>query len=411
MEKEKPRLVRLTAILTQLQAKRMMTARQLAGKHGVSIRTIYRDIRTLEQSGIPIVVEEGRAYRLLEGYQLPPVMFTEAEANALVTVELLLGKRLDSSLTEHYTTALTKIRSILRSGQKAKTELLMERLQIRSYDEDAVKRSHLMALQSAITDFQVVDLSYQSVRGVHSRRRVEPFALYRTQLHWIMIAYCRVRQDFRSFRLTGIQELRPTGQQFDPHSLTLADYLRQARENSRWTPATPLSVGGLNLRANQNHQIFCAMQTVSIESFYVVGIAVRTKKANGQAERDIPALWERFLREGVADRITDKLDPTVYAVYTDYEGDHTQDYTFLIGCRVVDLEGVPEGMTGRAIPGGNFCHYLAKGNLQAGVVQQVWETIWQSELSRSYRADFEVYGVKALQPTDAEVNVMVGVAD
>ncbi|MEO1413221.1 MAG: WYL domain-containing protein, partial [Bacteroidota bacterium] len=347
MEKEKPRLVRLTAILTQLQAKRMMTARQLAGKHGVSIRTIYRDIRTLEQSGIPIVVEEGRGYRLLEGYQLPPVMFTEAEANALVTVELLLGKRLDSSLTEHYTTALTKIRSILRSGQKAKTELLMERLQIRSYDEDAVKRSHLMALQSAITDFQVVDLSYQSVRGVHSRRRVEPFALYRTQLHWIMIAYCRVRQDFRSFRLTGIQELRPTGQQFDPHSLTLADYLRQARENSRWTPATPLSVGGLNLRANQNHQIFCAMQTVSIESFYVVGIAVRTKKANGQAERDIPALWERFLREGVADRITDKLDPTVYAVYTDYEGDHTQDYTFLIGCRVVDLEGVPEGMTGR----------------------------------------------------------------
>ena len=141
----------------------------------------------------------------------------------------------------------------------------MGRLQNRSYEEDADKRSHLMALKTAINDCQVVDLSYQSVRGVHSRRRVEPFALYRTQLHWIMIAYCRVRQDFRSFRLTGIQELRPTGQQFDPHSLTLADYLRQARENSRWTPATPLSVGGLNLRANQNHQIFCAMQPVSIE--------------------------------------------------------------------------------------------------------------------------------------------------
>ncbi|MEO1413529.1 MAG: DNA-binding transcriptional regulator, partial [Bacteroidota bacterium] len=71
----------------------------------------------------------------------------------------------------------------------------------------------------------------------------------------------------------------------------------------------------------------------------------------------------------------------------------------------------PEWHDPSSLPGGNFCHYLAKGNLQAGVVQQVWETIWQSELSRSYRADFEVYGVKALQPTDAEVNVMVGVAD
>ncbi|MEL7062687.1 MAG: HTH domain-containing protein, partial [Bacteroidota bacterium] len=80
---EKPRLSRLTAILTQLQSKRLVTAKALAERHNVSIRTIYRDIRTLEQSGIPIVTEEGKGYSIMEGYHLPPVVFTEDEANAL----------------------------------------------------------------------------------------------------------------------------------------------------------------------------------------------------------------------------------------------------------------------------------------------------------------------------------------
>ena len=79
-----------------------MTATELADKHQVSIRTIYRDIRTLQQSGVPIVTEEGRGYTMMEGFRLPPVMFTTEEAHALVTAEQLIRKNKDRSLTDHY---------------------------------------------------------------------------------------------------------------------------------------------------------------------------------------------------------------------------------------------------------------------------------------------------------------------
>lgn len=132
MEKEKPRLAKLTAILTQLQSKRIVTARNIAEKHNVSIRTVYRDIRTLEKSGIPIVTEEGKGYTIMEGYKLPPVMFTEEEANALIMSEHLILKNKDKSLSDQYQNTITKIKSILRLSQKEKNELLDQRIQVRN---------------------------------------------------------------------------------------------------------------------------------------------------------------------------------------------------------------------------------------------------------------------------------------
>lgn len=110
-ENEKPRLSRLTAILTQLQSKRIITARQLAKKHDVSVRTIYRDIHTLEKSGIPILTEEGKGYSSMEGYHLSPIFFTEEEANALITLEQLAIKNKDLSLVKNTTSAIEKIKA------------------------------------------------------------------------------------------------------------------------------------------------------------------------------------------------------------------------------------------------------------------------------------------------------------
>jgi len=103
---EKPRISRLTAILTQLQSKKIITAKYLADKYNVSVRTIYRDIRTLENSGIPVVTEEGKGYSLMDGYQLPPIMFTEDEANALITAEQIILKNKDLSFVENYSNAI-----------------------------------------------------------------------------------------------------------------------------------------------------------------------------------------------------------------------------------------------------------------------------------------------------------------
>lgn len=129
---EKPRISRLSAIITQLQSKRVVTAKEIAKKHNVSVRTIYRDIRTLEKSGIPIVTEEGKGYSIMDGYKIPPVMFTQEEANALITAEQLIKKNKDQSLTEHYESAITKIKSVLKYNQKEETELLTDRLQVRN---------------------------------------------------------------------------------------------------------------------------------------------------------------------------------------------------------------------------------------------------------------------------------------
>lgn len=127
-EKEKPRLARLTAIITQLQSKRLITASYLAEKHNVSIRTIYRDIRTLEKSGVPVVTEEGKGYSITEGYHLPPVLFTEDEANALITIERLALNHKDQSLSDNVSSAVEKIKSILRYSQKGNADLLSDRV-------------------------------------------------------------------------------------------------------------------------------------------------------------------------------------------------------------------------------------------------------------------------------------------
>src|SRR5580698_372269 len=96
------RISRLVAILTELQTRRILTSTFLAEKFGVSVRTIYRDVKALEQAGVPILTEDGKGYSLMEGYRIPPVMFTENEANALITVEQLVLKNRDSSLIKEY---------------------------------------------------------------------------------------------------------------------------------------------------------------------------------------------------------------------------------------------------------------------------------------------------------------------
>lgn len=111
------RLSRLTAILTQLQTKRLLTATNLADKFNVSVRTIYRDIRALEQAGVPIITEDGKGYSLMEGYKVPPVMFTESQANALILAEQLVLKNKDTSFIKDYTEAIDKIKAVLKQTE------------------------------------------------------------------------------------------------------------------------------------------------------------------------------------------------------------------------------------------------------------------------------------------------------
>ena len=224
MSEDKPRLVRLTAIVTQLQSKKIVTARDIAEKHNISIRTVYRDIRTLERSGIPIVTEEGRGYSIVEGYKIPPVMFTEQEANALITAEQIILKNKDKSLADQYANAIEKIRSVLKYAQKDKAELLTERMEVRHNPHKEQTSHDLILIQSAITNYQVLKMEYLSLSDQKSERLIEPFAIIHTQENWVLIAFCQLRNDFRAFRLDRIKRIVHTNKMFKPHKITLQQY-------------------------------------------------------------------------------------------------------------------------------------------------------------------------------------------
>ncbi len=229
---EKPRISRLTSIITQLQSQKITTARFLAEKHQVSIRTIYRDIRTLEQSGIPIFVEEGKGYSIMEGYKLPPVMFTEDEANALITAEQLILQDKDTSFVRNYQEAILKIKATLQSSQKEKTDLLADRMYFNTNFNENNSSSYLMQLQAAITNFKVLEIQYTSLKQQTSTRSIEPFALYNTQGKWLLIAFCLLRTEFRMFRIDCIQKITATNESFESHNMTLEEFYK--KESKKW---------------------------------------------------------------------------------------------------------------------------------------------------------------------------------
>lgn len=232
-EKEKPRLSRLTAILTQLQSKRIVTAKQLAEKHGVSVRTIYRDIRTLEKSGIPIVTEEGKGYSIMEGYHLPPVLFTEEEANALITIEQLAIKNKDLSLVKNTTSAIEKIKAILRYSQKGNADLLADRIYFSGNNNEEKTSNNLMQIQSAITQYKVLTMDYLSSENKLTSRNIEPFAIYSIHGDFLLIAFCRLRNDFRHFRIDFIKNLVTENELFSPHNMTIKEYFEKYVKNQK----------------------------------------------------------------------------------------------------------------------------------------------------------------------------------
>lgn len=151
------------------------------------------------------------------------------------------------------------------------------------------------------------------------------------------------------------------------------------------------------------------MQKLTVNPFMVIGIAVRTTNENQQAAQDIPKLWQKFMSQGVLDKIPNKITSEILSIYTNYESDYTKPYDTILGCKVDSLDSIPEGMVGYTFEGGEYMQFIAKGNLNEGVVYNTWLDIWQQDLKRSYTVDFEVYGEKSSNPKYAEVPIFIAV--
>lgn len=151
------------------------------------------------------------------------------------------------------------------------------------------------------------------------------------------------------------------------------------------------------------------MNKVKIEPFKVIGISVRTTNENNQAAKDIADLWGKFMNDKILEAIPNKIDNTVYSIYTDYESNHTKPYTTILGCRVENLNDIPNGMIGKSFDGGNYVKLSAKGDLMKGLIVNKWTEIWEMDLDRVFTADYEVFGEKAQNPTDAEIDFLIAV--
>lgn len=227
------RIDRVSAILIQLQSRRVVKASDIAERFGISLRTVYRDIKTLEEAGIPIIGEAGVGYSIMDGYRLPPVMFTREEATAFLTAEKIVEKMTDASTMEHHKSAMYKIRAILRSDEKDLLDDIGESIEVlKSHSQLRVNnKDHIQKLLNGIARKNVLTIDYFANHSQEQTKRdIEPIGIFFKDSYWHLIAFCRMRNDYRDFRVDRIDKLSATGMNFNNKHPTLKEYIKQTAQ-------------------------------------------------------------------------------------------------------------------------------------------------------------------------------------
>ena len=216
---------RLFRLVQLLRGRRLSTAAWLAGKLEVSPRTIYRDVADLQAQGVPIDGEAGVGYRLNAGFDLPPLMFTTAEAQALVAAVRIAQMRLDRALAAAAEDALAKIVAVLPPAARAAAESLP--LYAGAWTVDAATGERLHQLRNAASARRLIRFDYQDARGAATSRTARPLACFHWERVWTLAAWCEQRDAFRNFRLDRMHSLQMLPDAFrDEPGRTLPDFLR-----------------------------------------------------------------------------------------------------------------------------------------------------------------------------------------
>ncbi len=235
----KKRFDRIVEILIQLQSKRVVRAQELADRFEVSLRTIYRDIKSLEQAGVPIIGEAGAGYSIMDGYKLPPVSFSKEEALSFVATEKLTQKFLDKESAKQYGSAMLKIKSILKNHDKDLLSTVENQIIMREQSMPAFLEHVPHALSStleSISHQKQLIVKYQGIQDDEARQRaIEPIGIYHDGGFWYIVAYCLYRNDFRQFRSDRIQEATLTDTNFNKKHISIAEYIEKHRQTNHST--------------------------------------------------------------------------------------------------------------------------------------------------------------------------------
>ena len=231
------RIDRLAAIIIQLQSRPLVKAQDIADKFSISLRTVYRDVHALEEAGVPVIGEAGIGYRLMEGYKLPPVMFNPDEVSAMLTASKLMQSMSDENSSNHYISALDKIKAVLRLAEKDHIEEINEHVAVVSHPTFAYEKPaqlHLPKILRAISTSKVVEMNYTSIEKNETlQRKVEPVGIYYQGSHWYLIAFCRLRNGYRNFRTDKIDKLQVTDENMVQVHPPLQSFINQVAEKKQ----------------------------------------------------------------------------------------------------------------------------------------------------------------------------------
>ncbi|TCK85064.1 helix-turn-helix transcriptional regulator [Albibacterium bauzanense] len=223
------RLDRITAILIQLQSKRVIKAQEIADRFQISLRTVYRDIRSLEAAGIPIIGEAGVGYSIMDGYRLPPIQFTKEEATTFLMASKIVEKYTDAKNYQLYESALFKIKAVLRTVEKNYLEDIAPHiLVLNNYQQESTTNNQfLQNILNAINEKKLVSLKYKNINAEKiTQRDIETVGIYLQNSFWYLIAYCRLRNDYRTFRTDRILNFDILDECFQTQHPTLKEYLK-----------------------------------------------------------------------------------------------------------------------------------------------------------------------------------------
>jgi predicted DNA-binding transcriptional regulator YafY len=228
------RIDRISAILIQLQSRRVVKAADIAERFNISLRTVYRDVRTLEEAGIPLIGEAGVGYSIMDGYRLPPVTFTKEEATAFLTAEKFVEKLTDPSTVANHKSAMYKIRAVLRNDEKDLLEDIDSNIHVfknRTQPQTA-ENDYIQTILNSISQKQVLCIDYFANHSQeNTKREIEPVGVFFMDGYWHLIAYCLLRSDYRDFRIDRIKSLCVTNKLYAIQHPTLKAYIAQtARE-------------------------------------------------------------------------------------------------------------------------------------------------------------------------------------
>ena len=224
------RAERLFQLIQLIRGRRLSTAAFLATRLEVSPRSVYRDVADLMAQGVPIEGEAGVGYRMRAGFDLPPLMFSHAEAQALVAAVRIAQPRLDTALAAHAEAALSKILSVLPVAARAAAEGLA--VYAPSVGPDPATRDRLETLRTAVESRHKLQFHYVDLKDVVSKRTVRPLGCFYWGEVWTVAAWCETRAGFRSFRVDRVRQLTVLAGRFnDEAGKTLPELLRSVGLN------------------------------------------------------------------------------------------------------------------------------------------------------------------------------------